>query len=263
MRSGYIPAAGDYQLSQSMNALEIAKSCKMPHQSMSLSGFWQGGALKRSLKRCPPQAGHLPEEFLASTYIRRNGYVFQTVFPQATLEGFFFPDTYEMTRTLTLEWVIIVILKNQANLTTDLIGGFKDQGLDIYSAVTLASIVEREAMDDSEMPMIASVFYNRLAKGMKLDSDPTVQYALGFNKVQRTWWTNPLSLEDLNVDSPYNTYKYPGLPPGPIASPGAVALKAVAFPESSPYLYFRAACNGSGRHVFAKTFEEHVANGCP
>jgi UPF0755 protein len=258
--------AGDYQLSRSMNALEIAKKLQdatPEHITLRILAGWRLEEIAEAL----PTSGLdiSPEEFLASTGIRRNGYVFSdSLPPQASLEGFFFPETYEMTRTLTLEGVIIAILENfQANLTTDLVGGFIDQGLDVYSAVTLASIVEREAMDDGEMPMIASVFYNRLAKGMKLDSDPTVQYALGFNKVQGTWWTNPLSLEDLNVDSPYNTYKYPGLPPGPIASPGANALKAVAFPESSPYLYFRAACDGSGRHVFARTFEEHVANGCP
>jgi UPF0755 protein len=98
---------------------------------------------------------------------------------------------------------------------------------------------------------------------MKLDSDPTVQYAIGFNSEQRTWWTNPLSLQDLKIDSAYNTYLYSGLPPGPISNPGVAAWRAVAFPADSPYLYFRAACDGSGRHNFARTFEEHLANGCP
>lgn len=258
--------AGDYQLSQSMNAIEIAKKLQDATPEHVTFRILPGWRLEEIAAALPTSGLDIsPEEFLASAYIRRNGYLFSdSLPPQATLEGFFFPDTYEMTRTLTLEGVIGVILKNfQANLTPDLIGGFKNQGLDIYSAVTLASIVEREAMDDNEMSLIASVFYNRLAKGMKLDSDPTVQYALGFNKTQGTWWTNPLSLADLNVDSPYNTYKYPGLPPGPIASPGINALRAVAFPESSAYLYFRAACDGSGRHVFAKTFEEHLANECP
>ena len=111
------------------------------------------------------------------------------------------------------------------------------------------------------MPRIASVFLNRRAIGMKLDSDPTVQYALGFNN--DTWWTNPLSLADLQVDSPYNTYLNPGLPPGPICNPGLAALKAVAFPEQTPYFYFRAACDHSGRHLFAETFEQHKSNACP
>jgi UPF0755 protein len=107
------------------------------------------------------------------------------------------------------------------------------------------------------------VFYNRLASGSRLASDPTVQYALGYNQNQGTWWTNPLSLQDLQVDSLYNTYIYNGLPPAPISNPGLAALRAVAFPAQTPYFYFRAACDGSGRHLFAQTYEEHVANECP
>jgi len=111
--------------------------------------------------------------------------------------------------------------------------------------------------------MIASVFYNRLRASMKLDSDPTVQYALGYNDEKGTWWTNPLSLDDLKANSPFNTYLYPGLPPGPIANPSLEALKAVVFPAESPYFYFRAACDNSGTHVFSVSFEEHVNNACP
>ena len=111
--------------------------------------------------------------------------------------------------------------------------------------------------------MIASVFANRLKAGMRLDADPTVQYALGFDPVKGTWWKSPLNLEDLQVVSPYNTYQIQGLPPGPIANPGLSALRAVAFPAETPYYYFRAACDGSGRHTFAETFEQHQGNSCP
>jgi UPF0755 protein len=121
-------------------------------------------------------------------------------------------------------------------------------------------MVEREAVINEEKPLIASVFLNRLALDMKLDSDPTVQYAIGYDPV---WWPNPLSLADLEVDSPFNTYKYAGLPPAPIANPGLSALRAVAFPADTPYFYFRARCDGSGYHDFAETFEEHLSNGCP
>ena len=107
------------------------------------------------------------------------------------------------------------------------------------------------------------MFLNRIASGIKLETDPTVQYALGYNPAQNTWWTNPLSVEDLQIDSPYNTYLYPGLPPGPIANPNLNALKAVAFPAQTPYYFFRSACDGSGRHTFAETFEEHLNNECP
>jgi UPF0755 protein len=113
------------------------------------------------------------------------------------------------------------------------------------------------------MPLIASVFLNRLNADIKLDADPTVQYAVGYNAAQATWWTNPLSFEDLQLDSPYNTYLYAGLPPGPICNPSIDALRSVAFPAQTPYYFFRAACDGSGRHLFAETFDEHVNNACP
>jgi len=129
--------------------------------------------------------------------------------------------------------------------------------------VTLASIVQREAIVVDEQPMIASVFYNRLRKPMKLDSDPTVQYAVGYNQSQKTWWTNPLSVKDLKIDSLYNTYIKVGLPPSPIASPGLSALRAVAYPAQSPYFYFRARCDGSGLHAFSSTYDEHLNNSCP
>ena len=127
----------------------------------------------------------------------------------------------------------------------------------------MASIIQREAVVESEMPLIASVFYNRLAAGMNLQTDPTVQYAIGYNVLQGTWWTNPLSLDDMKLDSPYNTYLYPGLPPGPISNPGLPALEAAAFPEQSNYYYFQAKCDGSGLHNFAETYQQHQQNYCP
>jgi UPF0755 protein len=140
---------------------------------------------------------------------------------------------------------------------------YTEHGLTLFQAVTLASIIQREAMVEDEMPLIASVFYNRLAIGMKLEADPTVQYALGFNATQGTWWTNPLSGENMQFDSPYNTYLYPGLPPGPISNPGLAALEAVANPAQTTFYYFQARCDDSGLHNFAETFEEHKQNFCP
>jgi UPF0755 protein len=157
-----------------------------------------------------------------------------------------------------------VLLDNfEEQLKLELRNGFAQQNLSIFEAVTLASIVERESVVAEEMPLIASVFLNRLDAGIKLEADSTVQYALGYNSRQDTWWTNPLSGQDLEIDSPYNTYRYPGLPPGPIANPGLSALRAVAFPAQTPYYYFRAACDASGKHLFAQTFAEHVGNACP
>jgi UPF0755 protein len=179
-------------------------------------------------------------------------------------EGFLYPGVYTFPRDITATPFVKTFINSFNNaITQEIKNGFDNNNLSFQEAITLASIVEREAVIDEEMPIIASVFINRLKIGMKLDADPTVQYALGFNYDQGTWWTNPLSLSDLEVDSPYNTYLYPGLPPGPICNPGLNALRAVAFPAQTPYYYFRATCDNSGRHYFAETFEEHSSNACP
>jgi UPF0755 protein len=141
--------------------------------------------------------------------------------------------------------------------------GWKNQGFTPHEAVILASIIERESIANDEMPLIASVFLNRIRANIKLDADATVQYALGYNPAQDSWWTNPLMRADLEVDSLYNTYRTSGLPPGPICNPSLDALRAVAFPAQTQYLYFRSACDGSGRHEFARTLQEHIQNECP
>jgi UPF0755 protein len=156
-----------------------------------------------------------------------------------------------------------MVTRFDESISSEMRQGFENQGLSLQEAVTLASIVQRETIIEDEMPIIASVFYNRLRNGIKLETDPTVQYALGYNELQKTWWTNPLSLDDLKFESLYNTYLYSGLPPSPIANPGLSALRAAAFPAKTPYYYFRAACDGSGRHQFAETFQEHLGNACP
>lgn len=182
---------------------------------------------------------------------------------QASLEGFLFPGTYSIPRgASTGELIAKLTSRFTQEVTPEMRAAFQKNGLSLYQAVTLASIVQKEAVLEEEQPLIASVFYNRMAAGMKLDSDPTVQYALAFNQAQSTWWTNPLTAADLQVDSPYNTYAVTGLPPGPIANPGISALQAVAFPAKSQFYYFRARCDGSHLHVFAATLDEQVKNAC-
>jgi len=181
----------------------------------------------------------------------------------ASAEGFLAPGPYILSRAIPADQLVSALLEGfSARLTPELENGFAAQGLTVYQAVTLASIIQREAVAPGEMPMIASVFYNRLAIDMPLQADPTVQYALGYNLPQGTWWTNPLSGEDLLFDSPYNTYVYGGLPPGPISNPGIEALQAVAAPAQSNYYYFQARCDGSGLHNFAETLEQHWQNNC-
>jgi UPF0755 protein len=258
--------AGKYQLSASMTALQIANALQdatPTHVEFTILSGWRLEEIAESL----PTSGLAitPEEFLYATYKPNKSLTANMELPPgASLEGYLFPDRYKLHRNLDTEQILKTFLENfHAQLTPDLINGFDNQGLDLHQAVTLASIVERESVDDAEMPLIASVFYNRLSAGIKLDTDPTVQYAVGYNQAQATWWTNPLSLDDLQVDSFYNTYLYSGLPPGPIANPSLAALNAVAYPAQTPYYYFRATCDDSGGHIFAKTFDEHVSNACP
>lgn len=206
-----------------------------------------------------------PHEFIQATFDRPAEISFIDEIPiGVSLEGYFSPGSYLISRKNTAEELVMMFLQAfEEQLTLELLDAFRRQGLTLHQAVTLASMVERESIVDEEQPMIASVFLNRLAIDMRLESDPTVQYALGYNEVQDTWWTNPISLNQLQVDSPYNTYRYPGLMPSPIANPSMSALQAVAYPAQTPYYFFRATCDHSGRHNFSQTFEEHVNYGCP
>jgi len=257
--------AGDYLLSPSMSALEIVSAIQVsssPYITLTILPGWRREEIANTLYSSGLTI--TPEEFLQATENGPEGYSFSTCLGNHSLEGFLFPASYEVLRESTIEELLPKILMNfEAQITDEIKNGFTAQGLDICQAVILASIIEREAIVDEEMPQIASVFYNRLNSGSVLASDPTVQYALGFNQDLGTWWTNPLTLDDLKVDSPYNTYLYNGLPPGAISNPSLPAIQAVAFPAKTPYYYFRAACDGSGRHSFAETFTEHVANECP
>ncbi len=179
-----------------------------------------------------------------------------------THEGFLFPGQYAFRRDVSLDDFIGAFLTRfKQEVTPDKREAFAARGLSVYQAVTLASIVQREAILDEEKPRIASVFINRLDQGMPLQTDPTVQYSLGFSP-EWGWWKSPLSFQDLQIQSTYNTYIINGLPPTPIANPDEASLNAVAFPEESTFLYFRAACDNSGKHVFSETIEEHSMNGC-
>lgn len=185
--------------------------------------------------------------------------------PNASLEGFLFPDTYRVALDATAADLVEAMLRNfERQVTSQMRTDAATRGLTLYQVVTLASIVEREAVIPDERPIIASVYLNRLAADMKLEADPTVQYAMGYQADRDEWWNLSLTPQDYYaVDSPYNTYLYAGLPPGPIANPGLASIQAVIYPAQTPYLYFRAACDGSGRHNFSQTFEEHQAYGCP
>ena len=176
-----------------------------------------------------------------------------------TLEGFIFPDTYQFAVNVTATALIDIMLHNfDQRVTIEMRQQALDQGLELYRVLTLASIVEREAVIAEERPIIASVYLNRLRKGMYLEADPTVQYAKGYDPATGRWWPT-LSLDELRaVDSPFNTFLNPGLPPSPICSPGLASIQAVLTPADTDYLFFHA--KGDGSHAFAQTFEEHLEN---
>ena len=185
--------------------------------------------------------------------------------PDSTLEGYLFPDTYELPATsATAEDLLTRQLDAFAARVLPLYNAAQSTGatnLSLYEVLTLASIVEREAVVGAERPAIAGVYLNRLDVGMQLDADPTVQYAMGYQPATGQWWKTPVFLEEYAaVDSPYNTYLYPGLPPGPIAGPGLGSIQGVLAPENHDFLYFVALPDGSGAHVFARTFAEHQEN---
>jgi UPF0755 protein len=258
--------AGEYRLDPGLNAMQIAQDLQdaTPHEvPFNILAGWRVEEIAAAL----PTSGleFTPEEFLALVKDPSEAWLDLPPGWQAddSLEGLFLPGQYVTARDTSLERFVSGILKQfEAKAPDSLAEDFAAHGLTFREAVILASVVEKEAVVADEQPLIASVFFNRLQAGMRLESDPTAQYALGYDEKSGSWWKNPLSLRDLEIDSPYNTYMYAGLPPGPICSPGLSAIQAVAQPAESDYLYFRAACDGSGRHNFAYTFEEHVQNAC-
>ncbi len=178
--------------------------------------------------------------------------------PQAqSLEGFLFPSTYEFTRHSTCEQVVKRMVQN-FRAVWDVMDTQSSQALSLgftpEQIVTLASLVERETPNGEERPLVAGVFYNRLRLKVPLQCDPTVQYAMGLAGQPE----KEVRPQDLRIDSLYNTYEHPGLPPGPIANPGEASLRAALSPASTDYLYFVA--NDKGGHFFSRTLAEHNRN---
>jgi UPF0755 protein len=169
----------------------------------------------------------------------------------AAVEGYLFPDTYHVVRGMTAEQILgRMVQRMQQKLTAEVRARARERDLTVHQLLTLASIIEREAVAPEERRLIAAVFWNRLKIGMPLQADPTVQYAAG--KERRT-----LTRADLQVDHPYNTYARPGLPPGPIASPGLGSIEAALDPAPVKYLYF--VKRDDQHHQFSTTLEEHNA----
>ncbi|HZK76461.1 MAG TPA: endolytic transglycosylase MltG [Candidatus Kapabacteria bacterium] len=164
-------------------------------------------------------------------------------------EGYLFPDTYEFLLSADPKGLIIRMVRRWKTIALDSLFDQSDEsGLSLPEVMTLASIVEAEAKRPEERDTIASVYLNRLKIGMALDADPTVQYGLHLSR--------PITHDDLEIPNSYNTYRHPGLPPGPICNPGAASIRAVLHPAASKYLYFVARRDGSGGHYFSRTLAE-------
>lgn len=208
-----------------------------------------------------------PDEFLLVSRTGSFNYPFLSGRPAASsLEGYLVADTYRIPADADATALVERLLEMfDQRVTPQMRRDAEEKGLSLYELVTLASIVEREALLDEERPLVASVYLNRLDGRLPeadryLRADPTYQYARGYEPAEDRWWAG-FQVDDVKtLDSPYNTFLYPGLPPGPICSPSLSSLRAVVYPADSEYLYFYAKQDGSFSHAFARTFEEHLQN---
>jgi UPF0755 protein len=247
--------SGTYTISAALTPRELARVFeKAPGEQTVLRVIegWRLAEIAAAVNKSFPSL--TKEDFLKAAVVgQRRNTVLVGLTPETTLEGFLFPDTYFFRPSATAAQIVDALLDQfEQRAGQTLRQAAVDRKITIYDMVKLASVVEREARDRTESPTIAGVYTNRLEIGMKLDADPTIQYALG------EW--RELTLADLEIQSPYNTYQVAGLPPTPICSPGQAALEAAAKPATVPYLFFVAKGDGTGGHAFAKTLEEHEAN---
>ncbi len=247
--------AGTYRVSAAMKPAELAELFQRAFGEQLvlrvIEGWRLGETAAEVEKRFPRVRA---QEFLKAATAGPYRYDFlRDVRPGTPLEGFLYPDTYFFFPDVTVDEIVRTLLDTFERRAGDVVTkAALRRDVRVYDIVVIASIVEREAKARKESPVIASVYWNRVARGMALDADPTVQYAIG------AW--RELTLDDLKVDSPYNTYRNAGLPPTPISSAGQDALEASADPAKTDFLFFVAKNDGTGEHAFARTIEEHEAN---
>ncbi|MFZ5845227.1 MAG: endolytic transglycosylase MltG [Patescibacteria group bacterium] len=233
--------AGDFRLNRSMDAAAVARELThgMLDVWVTLLEGWRVEEMATKIAR----ELDIPEaQFLA--YAR---------------EGYMFPDTYLIPRDATPAAVANIFLANfDKKITSQMREDAKKSGLTLREVIILASIVEREGRTDSDRPVIAGILLKRLKAGWPLQADATLQYALGYQPNEKSWWKKSLTEADKKIKSPYNTYARAGLPPGPISNPGLAAIRAVIYPTTSDYWYYLHDLEG-GVH-FARTIEEHNQN---
>lgn len=232
--------AGDFRLSPSMTAYEIAEN--LTHGTLDI---W-----------VTIPEGKRAEE--VAEILLKNIPSYQDTWRETLTEheGYLFPDTYLIPKDADIDLIVTLMKDNFDNKYAAIQSG--KTNLTREEIVIMASMVEREAKFAEDRPLVGSVLINRKNIGMKLDIDATIQYALGYQTDQKTWWKKGLTAQDIKLNSPYNTYLTSALPPTPIANPGLKALSAVVNPAQTEYLYYIS--DSSGRNHYAKTLEEHHAN---
>lgn len=248
--------AGNYELSPSMTMEEIMEQLKKGSSGNTLRfTVPEGSSLTEIAEVVAATGACTSEEFLQAAAEGAFDYEFlkdNDITGEKRLEGFLYPDTYDIYENEKPDKIIERMLKRFDEIYSEVLKTADTDIMNKYNTfeiVTVASLIEKEAKLDKERPLVASVVYNRLDKNMKLQFCSTVQYALGKHKAR-------LYNSDLKVESPYNTYKYEGLPQGPIGSPGRASLEAAVSPEHTDYLFFVVSAKGDGSHNFAATGDE-------
>jgi UPF0755 protein len=245
--------AGEYRFDRPMSAREVIARIARGDVFLRPITFPEGLTIFQMAEIYERDGGGSRAEFVKAA---GNGALIHEIDPGARdLEGYLFPDTYALPRNTTAAQLISrMVTAFRDNVTPEIVERAAARGYSVRQLVTLASLVEKETAKPAERPIVAAVYANRMRIGMGMQCDPTVIYALE----RAGKYTGNLTREDLRFDSPYNTYRYAGLPPGPIASPGRASLDAAAAPADVPYIYFVSRNDGS--HVFSTTLDEHNRN---
>lgn len=245
--------AGEYRFAEAATPGDVARRLARGDVFTRAVTFPEGETIREMAAIFGRSGLGAAEEFEA---VASDGALVASLDPDAgTLEGYLFPDTYAMARHAGAAGTVqAMIARFERAFDAGLRAEAAARHLGLRQVVTLASLIEEETAQAGERPLVSAVYQNRLKLGMALQCDPTVIYAL----MQKRRWNGNLTRESLQIDSPYNTYRYQGLPPGPIASPGRASLEAAVRPAPVAYLYF--VSKGDGTHVFANTLAEHNRN---
>lgn len=252
--------AGEYEFERGMPAITVVRRIASGRTVSQQVTFPEGIRIEEMGLLLEAEGVISSSEFRAALVKAQYDFPFLQQVSAESLQGYVFPAGYEFAQETTAEQVVATMLLGFQDNVADVIQ-LEGQTLTLSEVITLAAIVEREAVAPEERPIIAGVFLNRLRAGIPLGADPTVQYAVAEDPAsveQYGYWKQGLTLDDLKIDSPYNTYIYAGLPPGPIANPGLSSIQAVVRPAVMEFLFF--VSKNDGTHVFAETLEEHLAN---